>query len=205
VIVESEAPPVLTSVFTSAARDEVDPGVSAELADFRTVYREHARFLYAILRRLRVPDHEVGDALQEVFLVAYRRRASFTASAPLRSWLYGIALRVARSYNRKAAVRRFFFAAGREEGDAAAPTHDHDQVERKEALAIIDALLEQLPRKQREVFVLAELEGLTAQEIAPALGCNVNTVYSRLRLARERFEAGAARHRAREGFRRSST
>lgn len=203
-MVYGEATPVLTDGFDSSPRVDAGVAVAAELADFRSVYREHAGFLWSILRRLRVPDHEIGDALQEVFLVAYRRRASYQAPATLRSWLYGIALRVARAHNRKAALRRFFFLAPHGDEDAAAPAPEHDDLERREALAVVDALLEHLPRKQREVFVLADLEGLPAQEIASILGCNVNTVYSRLRLGRQRFEAGAARHRLREAAGRPS-
>jgi RNA polymerase sigma-70 factor (ECF subfamily) len=55
-----------------------------------------------------------------------------------------------------------------------------------------------LDEKKREVLVLSELEELTAPEIAEALGINLNTVYSRLRLAREEFDRVAARYRARE-------
>jgi RNA polymerase sigma-70 factor (ECF subfamily) len=51
------------------------------------------------------------------------------------------------------------------------------------------SFLEELPAPQREVFVLAELELESAPDIASALGVPLNTVYSRLRLARARFEA----------------
>jgi RNA polymerase sigma-70 factor, ECF subfamily len=50
---------------------------------------------------------------------------------------------------------------------------------------------------QRDVFVFAEIEGLGAREIAAIVGANVNTVYSRLRLARARFETALVRRRAR--------
>jgi len=51
------------------------------------------------------------------------------------------------------------------------------------------------------VFVLAELEELTAPEIADALSLNVNTVYARMRASRKAFEQAVARHRAREARR----
>jgi RNA polymerase sigma-70 factor (ECF subfamily) len=54
-------------------------------------------------------------------------------------------------------------------------------------------LLDGLDEAKREVFVLAELEELSAPEIAQALGINLNTVYSRLRAARQTVEAAAAR------------
>ena len=52
--------------------------------------------------------------------------------------------------------------------------------------------------QKREVFVLAELEQLPVPEIAEAIGVNVNTAYSRLRLAREAFNQAIARHQARD-------
>jgi RNA polymerase sigma-70 factor (ECF subfamily) len=66
---------------------------------------------------------------------------------------------------------------------------------------LVQAILEGLDEDQREVFVLAELEELFAPEIARALGVKLNTVYSRLRLARVAFAEGAARQRARDGWR----
>jgi RNA polymerase sigma-70 factor (ECF subfamily) len=72
---------------------------------------------------------------------------------------------------------------------------------REEATHLVDRLLEELDDAKRAVFVLAELEQMTAPEIALALGTPLNTVYSRLRLARQEFAAAAARHRARDEWR----
>lgn len=178
-------------------QDQSEQGAAAvaELTDFDAVYRDYAKFIWSILRRLGVPESSVDDVLQEVFVVAYRRRESFEGRAPLRSWLYGIALRVARAHNRKLALRRWLFFPLSDD-DRTADSTSPDVVERKEALAFVDATLKKMPRKQREVFVFSELEELTAQEIAPLVGCNVNTVYSRLRLARQRFEAAVKRHQS---------
>ena len=54
---------------------------------------------------------------------------------------------------------------------------------------MVQAALDQLPMEQRAVFVLHELDEQSAPEVAEALGTPLNTVYSRLRLARERFRA----------------
>ena len=71
-------------------------------------------------------------------------------------------------------------------------------MEKADAARIVNRLLDGLDDDQREVFVLAELEDLSAPEIAEALEVKLNTVYSRLRLARSAFAEVAARHRARE-------
>ncbi len=72
---------------------------------------------------------------------------------------------------------------------------------RAEAARVVIELLEQLDDKKRAVFGLAELERLSASEIADALGVGQNTVSSRLRLARREFAEAAARRRARDDWR----
>ena len=68
-----------------------------------------------------------------------------------------------------------------------------------DAVRLLYELLDKLDAGKREVFVLAELEQLAAPQIAEALGINLNTVYSRLRLARETFNQALARHHVRDG------
>jgi len=74
-------------------------------------------------------------------------------------------------------------------------------VAKKEAARFVDQFLQGLNHDQRDVFVLAELEQLSAPEIATVLGTCLNTVYSRLRLARGEFAKAVARHRARDDWR----
>jgi RNA polymerase sigma-70 factor (ECF subfamily) len=75
----------------------------------------------------------------------------------------------------------------------------HEQATKREAARFVDQFLQRLNQDQRDVFVLAELEQLSAPEIATVLGVNLNTVYSRLRLARGEFAKAVARYRARDG------
>ncbi len=72
---------------------------------------------------------------------------------------------------------------------------------RAEAVEILHRILGELEDDKREVFVLAELEQLPVPRIAQALGLSSNTIYSRLRAARQEFEDGVARYRARDGWR----
>jgi RNA polymerase sigma-70 factor (ECF subfamily) len=76
-----------------------------------------------------------------------------------------------------------------------------ERAARTEAVHLLYGLLDELEDDRREVFVLAELEQMSAPEIAEALEMNVNTVYTRLRAARADFESGVARHRARDDWR----
>ncbi len=168
-----------------------------EAAFFR-LYEEQVDFAWRMVERLGVPLHAVEDAVQDVFLVVHRRLAEFRGESSVRTWVGGICIRVARDYRRSQSRKLAREEpAGAPELEEARPGPEA-QLEHARDLALVRALLGQLPEEQREVFVMAECEGLTAPEISAATGAGLNTVYSRLRLGRARFEELVAAHRARE-------
>lgn len=144
-------------------------------------YRQHFKYVWALLGRLGVPEASLDDVTQEVFLVLHRRRTEFRGGSSVRTWLHGIALHTARRHRAKLDRRRR--RADLIEPGAPPPTPEAEVGERR-ALQRLDHLLGQLGDEQREVFVLAEIAELRAPEIAELLGVKLNTVYSRLRLAR---------------------
>ena len=170
--------------------------------DFDDVYDQCFAFAWRNLRRLGVHEPQLSDAAQDVFLVVHRRLPDFSAdasagtsgeqSAPLRSWVYSIVVRVARQYRR--GLRRKPTEGIDDVGSV--PDDSGMEPERSaqqsEALRQLLGLLDVLDESKREAFVLAELEGLTAPEIAEVLGVNVNTIYARIRAARRALEAAAA-------------
>jgi RNA polymerase sigma-70 factor (ECF subfamily) len=81
---------------------------------------------------------------------------------------------------------------------AAGALNPHEALSRAEASRTIDLLLESLEGDKRVVFVMAELEGMTAREIGLVTGLEPSAVYSRLRAARTDFERAAAALRRRE-------
>ena len=161
------------------------------------LYREHHAFVRRVLLRLGMAQ-ELDDAVQEVFLVVHRRLDAFEGRSSERTWLYAVAVRVASTMRRS---RRREQARRDRAGDQMHGTTQYDpeaQLSEAEAQALLHALLEQLDEDKRTVLVLADVEGVRVPEISRILGVNVRTVHSRLRLARERFEAAARRHRERE-------
>lgn len=177
-------------------------GTAAQQTDaipsFGALYDEYFAFVWRNLRRAGVPPQRLADAAQDAFLVVHRRLPEFQGRSPIRSWLYGIVVRVASSYRRS--HRR------KDVGDAddpdliAAPAPSPSaRAEQAEALRAVERILAGLPEEKREAFMLSELEQMTAPEIAEAIGVNVNTVSSRLRAAREEFDAAVARLRASNG------
>jgi RNA polymerase sigma-70 factor, ECF subfamily len=164
-----------------------------ECLDFAAVFERHHDFVWRSLGYLGVAKHAVDDATQDVFIVVHRRFADYDPATPLRSWLFGIARRIADKYR----VRLAKSGALRLLPDPHAPLPD-EALARREAAELFEGFLASLPVEQREVFILGDLEGLRAPEIATAIDAKLNTVYSRLRLARAAFERVVARHRARQ-------
>ena len=167
---------------------------------FDEVYRAEFPFVWRSAKRLGLHDAALDDAVQEVFVVVCRRLGEFEGRSSIRTWLFGIALRVVRDH-RRAAKRR-------DPGPPVDPDSLHDRrngpaesAEKNEAVRVLHALLDELVDERREVFVMVELEQMPIPEIAVLLGINVNTAYARLRLARQDFEQALARHRARDQWR----
>lgn len=176
-----------------AERDRVSP-----VFDVTEVYEAHYRYVWRCLRSLGVRDAQLDDALQDVFMVVQRRLAEFDGQVALSTWLYAIALRVARKVRERA--RRDAEKSGeplsRDEprapqADAEAALHCNQQ------LLLARAALESLDDDKREVFVLAHVEQMSAPEMSGVLGVPINTVYSRLRAARLAFASEVQRLSAR--------
>jgi RNA polymerase sigma-70 factor (ECF subfamily) len=160
------------------------------------IYEEHFDFVWRSARRMGVLESAVDDVVQEVFIVAHRRLADFEGRSTVKTWLFAILLRVVSDYRR---TRRR--KGGLAPLPETLPSEDRNpagHAEHQERLRLLHSLLDSLDDDKRAVFVLAELEQMSAPEIAEALGVNLNTVYSRLRAARRDFEKALDRHRARE-------
>jgi RNA polymerase sigma-70 factor (ECF subfamily) len=172
----------------------------AEAAAFRRLYEAQVRFVWRTLLRFGVPERDVPDAVQEVFLVVHRRLPELQGAATL-GWIFATCRRVASDRRRLAHARRELPSGDATRGDAAPVADDAPDaaalVDHQRARALLESILTRMPEPQREVFVLFELEGLSGDEIADVLGIPVGTVRSRLRLAREQFQQAVVRARTR--------
>jgi RNA polymerase sigma-70 factor (ECF subfamily) len=165
-------------------------GVSAAIdreLDVSALYLAHGAFIGRVVRRLVGDGPHVDDLLQETFIVAHKKRASFDARADVTTWLYGIAANLCRRHRR--GLLRFVRLKERfgEEVEIERPSGERPDamIERRESIESVRKAIAKLPFKQREVFVLFELEGLDGQEIADMTGTPLGTVWTRLKKARE--------------------
>lgn len=154
--------------------------------DFEEIYRAHYDFVWRTLRRMGVGERDVMDAAQKVFIVAHRRLHTFDGRSALKTWLCGIALRVASDYRRSAVARHEVLVA-ETPPETSSEADQHRRLETQERLAFLDTVLAELPVEQRTVFVLFELEEVSGEAIAELLAVPEGTVRSRLRLARRAF------------------
>lgn len=182
-------------------RSSANPASEA-IPTFGDLFEAHAPFVMRSVRHLGARDADVLDLTQEVFLVAYDKRASLVRPEGVRSWLYRIAFGVVRNHQRRAQVRR--------EVPTDAPALDTvtvtpaDPVERAQNRTRLLRVLGELDETKRAVLVAHVIEEIPIKEVAAALGIPLKTAYSRLYAARREAAAAFARdtvphHALREG------
>jgi RNA polymerase sigma-70 factor (ECF subfamily) len=160
------------------------------------LYRDHFDFVFRQAARLGGPGIDAEDAAQEVFMVVARKLETFDATSLITTWLYGITLNVVRSLRRRARIRRLF-EIGQGDDKSEVPVRSIDRAEVVDAHRIAYEILDKIAPKKREVFILAEFEGLSCEEIATLVGTKTETVWSRLHYARKEF-AERLTHRTRK-------
>jgi RNA polymerase sigma-70 factor (ECF subfamily) len=149
-------------------------------ARFRGLFDAEFGYVCRALRRLGVQAGDLEDVAQELFVTVHRSLDEYDPGRPLRPWLFSFALRYAANYRRLARNQGHVsdealhgFAAG--EGSSA------------EARDVVLRALAALDFERRTIMIMHDLEGFDAPEIASQVGIPLNTVYSRLRLARTDF------------------
>lgn len=167
-----------------------DDRIRAEASRTRLerMFNEHHDFIWRLVRRLGLSPGSADDAAQHVFLVAAERLADIKPGSE-RSFLFGTALRVARSQSRT--DRRWVLEEDMDfrRSEAARPEALADQ---HRALDLLERILNGMTLDLRTVFILSELEGMTMPEVAALIEIPVGTAASRLRRAREAFRTAVA-------------
>jgi RNA polymerase sigma-70 factor (ECF subfamily) len=160
----------------------------ADKARLERMFSEHHDFIWRLLRRLGLSTGGADDAAQHVFLVAAERIVDIKFGSE-RSFLFGTALRVARSQSRS--ERRWVLEEDMDvrRSEAGRP---EELIDHQRAIDLMARILAGMTLDLRTVFVLSELEGMTMPEVAALVEIPVGTAASRLRRAREAFRAAVA-------------
>jgi RNA polymerase sigma-70 factor (ECF subfamily) len=177
----------------------------AKPVTFELLYDEYFPFVWRTARRLGVADGNLEDVCQDVFFALHRRLPDFAGRSSLRTWVFGFTLNVVQVHHRS---QRRKNVAYRAVGDLLDPDTLYDdsfaadeRLSRAEVMRCAHQTLADIPTENRDVFLLASIEGMTAAEISREYHLNVNTVYTRLRSARQQFKRLVRRHpECREGL-----
>lgn len=160
----------------------------------RQIFDAHYDHVWRLLRRLGVRQSQLDDATQEVFWTAARKLVDIRAGSE-RAFLYGVALRVASHENRRRCDGPTLADDGALALLSGTDPSPEEVVQRRQARALLDAVLDRMATELRTIFVLCELEELEVREAAALEGVPIGTASSRLRRAREEFSAIARRVR----------
>lgn len=153
---------------------------------FASLYRRHFGFVWSLTAHFGVPPAAREDVAQDVWLAIHRRIGALRPDASSRAWVASIARNVALHHHRAQGRRLRKHAALTVVADMTLPPPSTD------AIATLEVVLQRMDAAQREVFLLIAVEELSGPEVAAALGIPLNTVYSRLRLARARLAAAVS-------------
>jgi RNA polymerase sigma-70 factor, ECF subfamily len=152
-------------------------------------FQRELDYVFRTLRRLGTWPSEVEDLAQELFLVLRRSWSEYDPDRPLRPYLFGIAFRIASAHRRKRDREQAFEVVEVIDTDAG----PDDALATKRARALVLAALEQIPLPRRAALVMHDLDDVSVEDVASALGIPKFTVYSRLRKARRELERALQR------------
>jgi RNA polymerase sigma-70 factor (ECF subfamily) len=162
---------------------------------FQELCAQYFEFVWKCARALGARSDEIDDVAQDVFLVVQRRSADLREERLARSWIYGIVRRVVSSHRRQRRERDVGEGEPDVESLSSSQPSPFAAAERRSEVNVLMKLLDGLDERKREVFVLSEILEMSGNEIAETIGIPMNTVYSRLRAAREEFDRAALRER----------
>lgn len=159
-----------------------------DMTAFETLVRRYRNDVYALCYYFTRNREDAWDLSQEVFIKAHRALAGFRGDAGFKTWLLRIAANQSKDHLKKRRLQTTPLEDTWESAATEASQTPAETMEAKEIGAAIDAAVNRLPLKHRTAFILREYEGLSYQEMAEVMHCNVGTVMSRLFHARKRLQ-----------------
>jgi RNA polymerase sigma-70 factor (ECF subfamily) len=156
---------------------------------FEELYRQHAGRLYSLVLRMAGSAHEAEDLLQEVFLQAHRKLASFRGESSLGTWLYRLGMNYCLDYLRGKQARMGRATESLEEEGILEPAVPAPVVPTAISRMDLERAIARLPQGCRAAFLLHDVEGFEHHEVAAMLGVSEGTSKSQVHKARMKLRA----------------
>jgi len=165
--------------------------VGAPSPDFERIYDDQLNYVWNSLRRLGVRTADIEDLTQDVFMKVFHALGDYDPARPIKPWLFGFCFRVASDYRKHVFHDREVGVDHLEHADDARNPEQEAVLGEQRALAL--QALAEVELERRAVLVMHDFDGHSIPEIVQVLDVPLNTLYSRLRLARVEFEAAVLR------------
>jgi len=162
-------------------RDTVAAARAGDLGAFELLMRQHERLVLATALRMTGSMADAQDISQEVFLRLYKNLSKVQAANALPAWLYRVTVNACHDLRRRKPASEPVEMAGELAASGMDPQASLTQAERRR---VLEMSLRILPEKERAALVLRDLEGLSTEEVARALGSSEATVRSQVSKAR---------------------
>lgn len=166
---------------------------AGDKAAFDLLVLKYQRKILRLLSRMLRDQSEIEDVMQEAFIKAYRALPQFRGDSAFYTWLYRIAINTARNWMASQSRRPSSPSLHQsEDGETFDEIDNLTDINTPESLLAsreiaesVNDSIQALPAELRTAIVLREIEGLSYEEIAQAMGCPIGTVRSRIFRARE--------------------
>lgn len=166
---------------------------AGDKAAFDLLVLKYQRKILRLLSRMLRDQSEIEDVMQEAFIKAYRALPQFRGDSAFYTWLYRIAINTARNWMASQARRPSSPSLHQSEDGETFDEIDNlidnntpeSLLASREIAESVNETIQALPAELRTAIVLREIEGLSYEEIAQAMGCPIGTVRSRIFRARE--------------------
>lgn len=169
--------------------------MTSENGNFVEIYAAHFEAVWRFCAAAGMRGHDLEDVVQEVFVVVLQRLPDFEGRSSLRTWIFGIAINVVRSFRRRRATKALGTDLESLPENADQRPLPPDEAAVREDFEFLVTVLSTMTELEREAFLLCEMEELSAVEAAKLLSVNENTLRTRLRAARKRLNAELAKRK----------
>ena len=170
--------------------DTIRRAAEGDMEAFEEIYRYSSGYVHSVAYRITGNRQDAEEVTQDVFVRVYRKLGTFAFRSAFSTWIYRIAMNTAINLYRKRSKERgrtVPFDDAIDSGKGREGKEEINSIDSEDNEKLVRSMLESLPEGQRACVVLRNIEGLKYEEVALALGINLNTVRSRLSRARERL------------------